>query len=97
MKGVRVFLEEEYGYRHWVWRTGLTERELISWWSSQEVMTDSNLDYLPGELKEVTLEEVSHQSFSFHAHIHMNDDSYLKLPSGEKVFHAGYNREEEDD
>jgi len=27
-----VYIEEEYGYRHWVWITGFSKEELIDWW-----------------------------------------------------------------
>ena len=35
-EGVLIFLEEEYGYRHWMWHTGMTEEELRSFWENLE-------------------------------------------------------------
>ena len=29
-----VLLEEEYGYRSWVWWTGMTDVELVAWWKA---------------------------------------------------------------
>tara|TARA_Y100000034_G_scaffold127135_1_gene179474 strand:- start:395 stop:823 length:429 start_codon:yes stop_codon:yes gene_type:complete len=31
---ITVGLDEEYGYRMWVWQTGMTEAELIAWWEA---------------------------------------------------------------
>ena len=31
-----VLLQEEYGFREWVWWTGMSEKELIAWWSALE-------------------------------------------------------------
>lgn len=33
---VVVLLEEEYGYRHWIWHTGMTEAELTAFWEGLE-------------------------------------------------------------
>lgn len=33
---ITVLLQEEYGYRLWVWETGMTAFELEAWWSSCE-------------------------------------------------------------
>ena len=32
MTGVVVFLQEEYGYRHWIWETGLDADTLRAYW-----------------------------------------------------------------
>ena len=29
---VKVFVEEEYGYRYWMWDTLMTPEALIAWW-----------------------------------------------------------------
>ena len=31
-----IFLEEEYGYRHWIWHTQMSEEELCSFWTNLE-------------------------------------------------------------
>ena len=30
---VTIFLVEEYGYRYWLWETGMDADALIVWWS----------------------------------------------------------------
>lgn len=52
---IEVFLNEEYGYRTWIWTPNMTEEEFISWW---ENLTDSdmikyyfNIKALPGSIK----------------------------------------------
>ena len=31
-----VFIEEEYGYRYWIWKFKGTRDELLAWWTSLE-------------------------------------------------------------
>ena len=53
-----VYIEEEYGYRHWVWVTPFTKEELISWWQN----LDSVMRYFfhaAGDLPGMTLESVN--------------------------------------
>lgn len=33
---VKVMLDEEYGYRTWIWHTGMTEEELVAWYGNLE-------------------------------------------------------------
>lgn len=33
---IKVMLDEEYGYRSWVWYTGMSEAELLEWWANLE-------------------------------------------------------------
>jgi hypothetical protein len=52
---VTVLLDEEYGYRTWIWETGMTPSDLEAWWSSKEHLgayffTPTGL---PGDLKQV--------------------------------------------
>lgn len=53
--GVVVFLEEECGYRQWVWETGMTEEDLLSFWSEAKENGDMEtymlcIEDLPGRL-----------------------------------------------
>lgn len=47
-----VLLQEEYGFREWVWWTGMSEKELIAWWSALETVNPYFFDptKLPGTL-----------------------------------------------
>lgn len=37
-KTVWVFIEEEYGYKYWLWDTQMSREELFSWWKSLETV-----------------------------------------------------------
>jgi len=56
-----VVLEEDYGYRSWIWYPEMTLSQLIDWWSSQDHITrfiGPDLPYgLPGDLYSVETEE----------------------------------------
>jgi len=136
---VTIFLQEEYGYRHWLWETGMDADALTKWWRNQRV---GGPDYffdprtLPGKLTRLfdltdmllasTLSEnISKQEMNqklegliesdpiwikvadkgeqrldpdathldipaltdgWYAHIHMNDDSWIKPPKKEKLW-----------
>jgi hypothetical protein len=53
---IEVFLNEEYGYKRWIWHPNMNEDEFVSWWQN---LSDSdmikyyfNIRSLPGSLKE---------------------------------------------
>ena len=52
---VTVSLEEEYGYRRWVWGTGMTASELTAWWSGLKSVSPYFFSPvgLPGEMVQV--------------------------------------------
>lgn len=59
---IEIFLNEEYGYKTWIWRPNMTEEEFVSWWES---LTETdiikyyfNMKSLPGMLKPHTVKEV---------------------------------------
>lgn len=112
-KGVIVHLNEEYGYREWLWQTGMSTEELIEWWSSLETVNPHFMDpskTLPGELRRVwgvspreVVVEVDPVEGGGHiyvqnpsgwsAHLHMDDDSFLRLPGGKTLHHKGFKDE----
>lgn len=110
-----IFIQEEYGYRHWVGvlPEDMTAESVIEWWKalpSVMGMFFNPSKSFPMELFEV--EDVapddadvaimqwvdsdgqSHildrSKVVLFAHVHMDDDSYLKIPKGETFHHAGY-------
>jgi hypothetical protein len=88
---VSVLLDEEYGYRTWLWETGMTGEQLLDWWMRQTTMNDHFFDpsrSMPGKLKEVTPREP--QKGEWTGHIHMDDDSFLTSPDGRNHTHAGH-------
>lgn len=91
---VEVFLNEEYGYKTWIWRPNMTEEELISWWGSLSesdiIKYYFNIKALPGELKEYVErspgsaqrreygDPTSHRPY-YYCHFHDVDDSYISI------------------
>jgi hypothetical protein len=58
---VEIFINEEYGYKTWMWTPNMTEEEFVSWWSS---LTETdiikyyfNLKSLPGKIKPHVIKE----------------------------------------
>lgn len=56
--GVVVLLDEECGYREWLWETGMTEEDLLTFW--QQAMESGDMETyflriedLPGRLLEI--------------------------------------------
>ena len=109
---VQVFLEEEYGYRLWVWSPAMTGEELVAWWKALPTV----LPYffsptgLPGSLKQVKCKgdtdedwdafcaEIIAQTAAckWNAHIHTDVDSGLQGPDGQAYIHAGYGKSMEE-
>ncbi len=85
MSNVVVALDEEYGYRYWVWETGMDEATLIQWLKDQkEDETFVFLD-LPGDRKLITLGEYKFLAKKgWRGMFHQLDDSYLIAPDGKK-------------
>ncbi len=52
---ITVALDEEYGYREWIWETGMTASELEAWWSTKQSLGDYFFSPvgLPGSMKQV--------------------------------------------
>ena len=102
-----LFLVEEYGYRHWIWRTGMSAKDLTSFWANLPSVAPHFMDpskTLPGEFQEVTrhgkgiysdasrekpVNVVQLEKPFWEGHIHMDDDSYLLTPAGERLVHQG--------
>jgi len=126
---IKVFLEEEYGYRYWVWETGMDADALIAWWKGMNTNTyffspvglpgkviqvwdnidhamksmldDPNIPYEDIQAEMVRLLKegeksgywwadengITHDTTGmWAAHLHMEDDSWLKPPSEERVY-----------
>lgn len=84
---LEIFLNEEYGYRTYTWKPGMTEEEFLGWWQS---LTDTdiikyyfNIKSLPGTLKQINtsimVDDINVPKPTHYCHIHDVDDSYLLI------------------
>jgi len=100
---IEVFLNEEYGYKTWIWYPNMNEEEFTSWW---EALTDSdvikyyfNIHSLPGTLKEYVEKSpgnaqrreygdpTSHRPY-YYCHFHDVYDSYISIGSENRRFRS---------
>ncbi len=100
-KDFLILLVEEYGYRIWFWFPNMNEEKLLECWRELEsvdpyFMTPEPLDgwlvQVTDELNDVYM-ELRKKREHITAHLHCNDDSYIKLVNGEIVHHKGYVKE----
>lgn len=91
MSNVVVALEEEYGYRYWLWDTGMNEADLIQWLKSQKEDDTFIFLKIPGKKQKSSLKKFKELSKKNHWHgmFHQLDDSYLISPDGE-VHHTNW-------
>ena len=54
---VKVFVEEEYGYRYWRWDTGMAPEALIAWWQALPSVVPYFFSpaSLPGKMTEIAV------------------------------------------
>lgn len=90
---IEVFLNEEYGYKTWIWRPNMNEEEFVSWWQN---LSDSdvikyffNINALPGTLKEYVEKDTTGTALQreygdpkshrpyYYCHFHDVNDSYI--------------------
>ena len=125
---ITVFIEEEYGYRYWVWETGMGADELVAWWKDMNPSTyfispatlpgkavqvwddithtlndmvedkSTSLDDIHVVLSQIMARERKDNAWAdsngvkydltktWKAHLHMRDDSWIKVPGGKKVY-----------
>ena len=108
-----VFLQEEYGYKEWVWMPNMSEDELRAWWEAMPTVAPFFFDGpvgFPGDTHQIYFDDdgfylveegdrrivtpVSEKysmdsSKHWHAHLHQDNDSFLRTPEGEYIHHAG--------
>ena len=91
---IEVFLNEEYGYKTWIWNPNMGEDEFVSWWNdlseSDIIKYFFNIKALPGTLKEYvekspgtvsvreTGDPTSHRPY-YYCHFHDVNDSYISV------------------
>lgn len=117
-----VFLQEEYGYREWVWMPDMSADELKAWWKAIPTVAPYFYDgpvNFPGEIHQIYFDTGDEGGFwvvkeedrrvvtpisekftmnydqHWQAHIHTDNDSYLKPPGEDAILHAGHVTDEE--
>lgn len=74
---MRVFINEEWGYRYWVWETDLSEEEVIAFFHAWEIQYPTDISLFPGRVWEV--EHFSERkSCALLMHIHEEFDSFIQ-------------------
>jgi hypothetical protein len=65
---IEIFVNEEYGYKTWIWNPNMTEQEFVSWWES---LTETdiikyyfNIKSLPGNIKPTKVKQIASTSES---------------------------------
>ena len=88
---IKVFVEEEYGYRYWIWEYPGTKEELIADWKAHKAPLcyfDPRNSKFEGELKSA---DIDHRDVKIadiengcdaYAHVHWDEDTVLKFPAG---------------
>jgi len=90
-----ILLEEEFGYRLWFWIPGRPIAELIEWWRGLFSVEPWCVtpEPLPGILIHGMPSEQWNELYATRqfiwGHINDDDDSELRLPSGEAIYHQG--------
>jgi len=90
-----ILLEEEFGYRLWLWIPDRPIPDLIEWWRGLFSVEPWNVDPspLPGVLIDGTHSERWDELYGTRkfiwGHINDDDDSELRLPNGEAIYHRG--------
>lgn len=98
---IEVFLNEEYGYKTWIWVPNMNEEQFISWWTSLSesdfIKYYFNINALPGTLKQYVEKSpgnanqrqygdpTSHRPY-YYCHFHDVDDSYISIGSDDYRF-----------
>ncbi len=86
---IRILVEEEYGYRHWIWDVKATSHEALNTYFSSVVEAEDffvsgkpNKHFI-GEWTEIDYETYKEegmiQNWDAWAHIHMNEDSNIRF------------------
>lgn len=89
-QGTTVFLEEEYGYRYYIWHTGMSEEELVNYWESIEDINCLSIHTLPGKLVAFNGSYDERPSTKWYAHHHTNLDSELEWNDPENGVYKSY-------
>ena len=95
---MKIFLEEEYGYRYWLWDTGKDKEAVLSWWAELETVIP--FFYNPAQtlpfgkvlpLDDAALKRLRAAGAEAYMHLHEDDDSFLSVDK-KCFFHKGHKK-----
>ena len=91
---MKIFLEEEYGYRCWLWDTGKDKEAVLSWWAELETVTpfffnpSQTLPFGKVSPLDDTAVNAGHFVVEAYMHLHEDEDSFLSVDT-RCFFHKG--------
>lgn len=99
-----VVLEEECGYREWIWFPHMSLPELVDWWASNDRIADYAYGKTPQDLPGDTFLVETDEAYDLYllgfkrqdcckAWINNDEDSYLVTPNRELVVDRGFPKE----
>ena len=81
---MQIRVEEEYGYRYWIWTPPFEEDwEVIEWWKTNMTSEFVNefvfydITEIEGEWEEVDYSDYDEAEFDGTAHVHESTDTWL--------------------
>lgn len=78
---LKIYVDEEYGYRSWVWTFPGTKKELQAAWDRgdrPDCFLNPSFGKYPGTMKQ-TSGHFDPKSFDGYAHVHEKEDTWLDL------------------
>lgn len=85
MNKIRILVDEEFGYRTWIWEPNFSKtKDFLTWFSSIDASTRMDTFYnptiLPGIWREVSdEEEIDLKGITGHAYLHTDEDSFVQI------------------
>jgi len=84
---MRILVNEEFGYRHWIWNPSVEDKdELVNWWRSTMTVeyVDEFVFYditeMEGEWEEVdSFDSRIDEDYDGYAEIHTSENTQLRL------------------
>ena len=90
---MEFLIEEEYGYRYWVWKTDKTHDEMIDWWINLETVNPFFFNpskSLPfGNVSPLSEDCMEIPELRGYIHLHEDDDSHMSIDE-ETFYHKGF-------
>jgi hypothetical protein len=86
-------IEEEYGYKYWVWDTGIPLSEVLAWWKDLDSVSEYfwGADRLPfGKVEQVRFEDFTGSCLPY-MHLHTDGDSHIEA-DGVTHHHKGFDK-----